>query len=45
MSALMAERRELGEEGRQDSLFEAPAPPRDELSEAEEIARLEAFAR
>ena len=28
MSALMAERRELGEEGRQDSLFEAPAPPR-----------------
>ena len=28
MSALMAERRELGEEGRQESLFEAPAPPR-----------------
>ena len=28
MSALMAERRELGEEGRQESLFGAPAPPR-----------------
>ena len=28
MSALMAERRELGEEGRQESLFEALAPPR-----------------
>jgi hypothetical protein len=62
MSALMAERRELGEEGRQESLFEAPAPPRppgprdepaelrppsgprDEAVEADEIARLEAFA-
>jgi hypothetical protein len=28
MSALMAERRELADEGRQESLFEAHAPPR-----------------
>ena len=28
MSALMAERRDLGEEGRQGSLFEASTPPR-----------------
>ena len=28
MSALMAERRERGEEARQESLFEALAPPR-----------------
>jgi hypothetical protein len=41
MSALMAERRDLGEEGRQESLFEALAPPRDEV---DEIARLESFA-
>jgi hypothetical protein len=54
MSALMAERRELGEEGRQESLFEAsapsrppwadPPPPREEVVEQDEIARLEAFA-
>jgi hypothetical protein len=55
MSALMAERRDLGEEGRQESLFEALAPPRvpeagalptprEEVDERNEIARLEAFA-
>ena len=48
MSALMAERRDLGEEGRQESLFEALAPPRapepPRRHEADELARLEAFA-
>ena len=50
MSALMAERRELGEEGRQELLFGAPAPPRalapapPRRDEVDEIARLEAFA-
>ena len=46
MSALMAERRELGEEGRQESLFGAPAPPRAPArrDEVDETARLEAFA-
>jgi hypothetical protein len=58
MSALMAERRDLGEEGRQESLFEALAPPRapwadppapaspprEEIDEQDEVARLEAFA-
>jgi hypothetical protein len=56
MSALMAERRELGEEGRQESLFGASAPPRalepraprQEVAatpaDEDELARLEAFA-